>query len=40
MAVFSMVFERQGEGSSEVNGLAHLLSRPLADNQDKVRATT
>jgi transposase len=35
-----MVFERQGEGSGEVNGLAHVGPRPLADNQDRVHATT
>ena len=32
MAVFSMVFERQGEASGEVNGLAHVCLRPPADN--------
>src|ERR1700712_2595694 len=40
MAVFSVVFERQGEGSGEVNGLAHVGPRPLGDNQDRVHATT
>jgi ABC-type branched-subunit amino acid transport system ATPase component len=40
MAVLSVVFERQGEGSGEVNGFAHVGPRPLADNQDRVRATT
>jgi hypothetical protein len=40
MAVFSVVFERQGEGSEEVNGLAHVCPHPLADNQDWVHATT
>jgi hypothetical protein len=38
--VISVVFERQGEGSGEVNGLAHVCFRPLADNQDRVHATT
>jgi hypothetical protein len=40
VAVFSVVFEWQGEGSGEVNGLAHAGPRRLADNQDRVHATT
>jgi hypothetical protein len=40
VAVFSVVFERQGEGSGEVNGLAHVSPRRLADNRDRVHATT
>ncbi len=39
MAVISVVFERQGEGSGDVNGLAHVCARPLADNH-RVHATT
>ena len=40
MAVFSVVFERQGEGSEGMSGLAHVGPRPLADNQDRLHATT
>jgi hypothetical protein len=40
MAVFSTVFEREGEGSGEVEGLAHVCSRPLVNNQNRVCATT
>jgi hypothetical protein len=29
MAMLRMVFERQGEGSKEVNGLPHVCSRPV-----------
>jgi hypothetical protein len=32
MAVFSVVFERQGEGSRQVNGLAHVRPRSLTRN--------
>jgi hypothetical protein len=38
--MFSMVFEWQGEGSREVNGLPHVCSRPFARNQHQVHATT
>ena len=38
--MFSVVFERQGEGSREVNGLPHVCPRPLARNQHRVHATT
>jgi hypothetical protein len=40
MAVFSMVFERQGEGSRELNGLVDMCPGPFARNQHRVRATT
>jgi hypothetical protein len=40
MAMFSMVFERQGEGSGEVNGQAHVGLRQFAHNQDRLHATT
>jgi hypothetical protein len=40
MAMFSMIFERQGEGSREANGLPHVCSRPFARNQHQVHATT
>jgi transposase len=40
MAVFSMVFERQGEGSRELNGLPNICPRPFARNQHWVHATT
>jgi hypothetical protein len=40
MAVFGVIFERQGEGPGEVNGLAHMCPRTPADNQDRVYATT
>ena len=40
MAMLSMVFERQGEGSGEANGPPDMWSRPFARNWDRVRATT
>jgi hypothetical protein len=35
-----MVFERQGEGSREVNGLPDVCPRPFVRNQHRVHATT
>jgi hypothetical protein len=38
--MFSVVFERQGIGSREVNGLPDVCFRPFARNQQQVHATT
>jgi uncharacterized membrane protein YoaK (UPF0700 family) len=40
MAVFSMVFERQGECSSQVDRPPDVCPRPFARNQDRFHATT